>query len=117
MRCSHVQARDAAAVCGEGLEIAEGLIEREISVHLIDRSAHVMRTMDAEMAERLEQIMTDVGIRLHLGETLTELEADDDRCRAVVTDAGRYEVDLREIRVVKEDVTFRAPRIPLRYAS
>jgi 4-hydroxy-3-methylbut-2-enyl diphosphate reductase len=30
---------------------------------------------------------------------------------------GRYAVELREIRVVKEDVTFRAPRIPLRYAS
>jgi 4-hydroxy-3-methylbut-2-enyl diphosphate reductase len=30
---------------------------------------------------------------------------------------GRYAVEVKEIRVVKEDVTFRAPRIPLRRAS
>ena len=29
----------------------------------------------------------------------------------------RYEVEVREVQVVKEDVTFRAPRIPLRRAS
>ncbi|HSJ47088.1 MAG TPA: FAD-dependent oxidoreductase [Euzebyales bacterium] len=77
-----------------GIEIAEALVDRDIDVHLIDRSPHVMRTMDADMAERLEQIMADFGIRLHLGENLTKVETDGERCRAVVTDAGRYEVDL-----------------------
>jgi len=77
-----------------GVEIAEALVERDIDVHLIDRSPHVMPTMDADMAARLEQIMVDFGIQLHLGEDLTEVENDGRRCSEVVTDAGRYEADL-----------------------
>lgn len=76
-----------------GLEIAEALIERGIDVHLIDRSPHVMRTLDADMAARLENIFTDFGVRLHLGETLEALRAEDGVCRQVVTDAGCYEAD------------------------
>ena len=77
-----------------GIEIAEALVERDITTHLIDRSPHVMRTMDVDMAERLEQIMADFGIRLHLGEELTELGTEGGRCRQVVTDAGCYDADL-----------------------
>lgn len=86
-----------AAIVGAGyigIEIAEALIERRITTHLIDRSRHVMHTMDADMAERLEQIMVDFGIQLHLGEELTEVRAEGGRCRQVVTDAGCYDADL-----------------------
>lgn len=76
-----------------GLEIAEALIERGIEVHLIDRSPHVMRTLDTDMAERIEQILTDFGVHLHLGEKLEALEAEDGVCRRVLTDAGCYEAN------------------------
>jgi NADPH-dependent 2,4-dienoyl-CoA reductase/sulfur reductase-like enzyme len=77
-----------------GIEIAEALIERRITTHLIDRSRHVMHTMDADMAERLEQIMVDFGIQLHLGEELIQVRAEGGRCRQVVTDTGCYDADL-----------------------
>lgn len=76
-----------------GLEMAEALIERGIRVHLIDRGAHVMRTLDDDMAERLEKILADFGVQLHLGEDLTEIAQDGGRCRQVVTDQGCYEAD------------------------
>ncbi|MBW3604234.1 MAG: FAD-dependent oxidoreductase [Actinobacteria bacterium] len=76
-----------------GLEIAEALIERGNAVHLIDRSPHVMRTLDEDMAQRLEEILTDFGVQLHLGEDLQEIRHDERRCRQVVTDAGCYEAD------------------------
>ena len=77
-----------------GLEIAEALIERGLGVHLIDRSPQVMRTLDPDMAAHLESSIADLGVQVHLGEDLRELRADGGRCREVVTDAGRYEVDL-----------------------
>ncbi|HEX6256741.1 MAG TPA: FAD-dependent oxidoreductase [Euzebyales bacterium] len=88
---------DNVAIVGAGyigLEIAEALIEREISVHLIDRSPQVMRTLDADMAKHLQDVMVGFGVDLHLGEELREVRAHDGRCRQVVTDAGEYTADL-----------------------
>ena len=76
-----------------GIEIAEALISRGIDVHLIDRSPQVMRTLDADMAAKLEQPLTDFGVRLHLGEDLQAVRDDDGRPE-VVTDRGRYEADV-----------------------
>lgn len=76
-----------------GLELSEALIERGIGVHLIDRGPHVMRTLDPDMAEKLESILTEFGVGLHLGEDLLEIVEDGDRCRQVITDAGCYEAD------------------------
>lgn len=77
-----------------GLEIAEALIDRGRGVHLIDRSAQVMKTLDDDIATKLETILTDRGVDLHLGESLLEVRMDDGRCRQVVTDAGTYEADI-----------------------
>ncbi len=76
-----------------GLEVAEALIERGLAVHLIDRGPHVMRTLDADMAARLEKILSDFGVQLHLGESLTAIHADGSHCREVVTDRGCYEAN------------------------
>jgi NADPH-dependent 2,4-dienoyl-CoA reductase/sulfur reductase-like enzyme len=94
-----LEARDdvaTVAIVGAGyigLEIAEALIERGFGVHLIDKSPHVMKTLDDDLAEKLEVILDDFGVALHLGETLEELRLDGDRCREVVTDAGCYTAD------------------------
>ena len=77
-----------------GIEIAEALIGRGIDVHLIDQSPQVMRTLDADMAAKLEEPLTDFGVQLHLGEELREVRTDDGRCREVVTDQGSYEADV-----------------------
>lgn len=76
-----------------GLEIAEALIQRGIGVHLIDRSPHVMKTIDDDMAEVLEQALTDLGVELCLGQSLTGLLVGDDGRREVLTDQGRYPAD------------------------
>jgi NADPH-dependent 2,4-dienoyl-CoA reductase/sulfur reductase-like enzyme len=76
-----------------GLEIAEALVERGLGVHLIDRQPQVMRTLDADMAAKLEESIVALGVELHLGESLEEVRTSDGRCHEVVTDAGCYEAD------------------------
>jgi NADPH-dependent 2,4-dienoyl-CoA reductase/sulfur reductase-like enzyme len=76
-----------------GLEIAEALVERGLGVHLIDRRPQVMRTLDADMAAKLEESIVALGVELHLGESLEEVRTSDGRCHEVVTDAGCYEAD------------------------
>jgi NADPH-dependent 2,4-dienoyl-CoA reductase/sulfur reductase-like enzyme len=76
-----------------GLEIAEALIDRGLRVHLIDRGDQVMRSLDKDMAGRLEDVLVDYGVKLHLGEDLVEVRADEGRCRQVVTEAGEYDAD------------------------
>jgi NADPH-dependent 2,4-dienoyl-CoA reductase/sulfur reductase-like enzyme len=76
-----------------GLEIAEALIDRGVGVHLIDRSPHVMKTIDDDMAEVLEDALTDLGVDLRLGEDLTAVRVGDHGGREVVTDKGCYPAD------------------------
>ena len=76
-----------------GLEIAEALVERGLGVHLIDRKSQVMRTLDADMAAKLEESIVALGVELHLGESLEEVRTSDGRCHEVATDAGCYEAD------------------------
>lgn len=76
-----------------GIEIAEALVERGLDTHLIDRSAHVMRTLDADMADKLEDSIAALGVQLHLGESLEQVRTTDGRCREIVTDAGCYTAD------------------------
>jgi NADPH-dependent 2,4-dienoyl-CoA reductase/sulfur reductase-like enzyme len=76
-----------------GIEIAEALIERGLGVHLLDRKPQVMRTLDADMAAHLEESLADLGVHLHLGETLEQVRIADGRCHEVVTDKGCYEAD------------------------
>ena len=76
-----------------GLEIAEALVERGLRARLVDRSPQVMKTLDDDMAQIIQSSLEDVGVQVHLGETLLEVHGDDEGCREVVTDAGRYEAD------------------------
>jgi NADPH-dependent 2,4-dienoyl-CoA reductase/sulfur reductase-like enzyme len=77
-----------------GMELSEALVRRGLSSLLIEREPQVMSTIDPEMAEPIHKALREFGVRLHLGESLEEVEAEGGRCRAVRTDAGRYEVDV-----------------------
>jgi NADPH-dependent 2,4-dienoyl-CoA reductase/sulfur reductase-like enzyme len=77
-----------------GMELSEALVRRGLSSLLIEREQQVMSTLDADMAEPIHKALREFGVRLHLGESLEAVEAEGGRCRAVRTDAGRYEADL-----------------------
>jgi NADPH-dependent 2,4-dienoyl-CoA reductase/sulfur reductase-like enzyme len=77
-----------------GIEIAEALSERGMSVTMIDMAAQVMPTMDPDMAEKISGYMTEQGIDLRLNEKLTKFQADRGKVTTVVTDKGTYDADL-----------------------
>jgi NADPH-dependent 2,4-dienoyl-CoA reductase/sulfur reductase-like enzyme/rhodanese-related sulfurtransferase len=77
-----------------GLEMAENLVHRELSVTVIEKQPQVMPPMDAEMAAPLAAHLRERGVTLRLGEGLQSIERDGDRL-VVVTDRGeRIATDL-----------------------
>ncbi|MEY2438006.1 MAG: hypothetical protein QOF97_2842 [Acidimicrobiaceae bacterium] len=57
-----------------GLEMAEAFVIRGARVIVVERGAHVMRTLDAEMAAPIEAAMRRIGIDLRLGVDVTGFE-------------------------------------------
>lgn len=57
-----------------GLETAENLRERGLDVVVIQRSPHVMPTLDFEMAYPLEKEISSLGIDLKLARTISKYE-------------------------------------------
>ena len=72
-----------------GLEMAEAFIKRGIETHLVERSPHVMGTLDAEMAELVEEALRNEGVELHLETEVREVH--DDR---VITSAGEHPAEV-----------------------
>jgi NADPH-dependent 2,4-dienoyl-CoA reductase/sulfur reductase-like enzyme/peroxiredoxin family protein/rhodanese-related sulfurtransferase/TusA-related sulfurtransferase len=58
-----------------GIEVAENLRARGLEVHLVDVLPHVLRTLDAEMAQPLHQELTAKGVVLHLNQAATAIES------------------------------------------
>jgi NADPH-dependent 2,4-dienoyl-CoA reductase/sulfur reductase-like enzyme len=56
-----------------GLEMAEAFVARGARVSVIERSPHVMRTLDGDMAIPIEAAMRRIGIDLRLGVELVEI--------------------------------------------
>jgi NADPH-dependent 2,4-dienoyl-CoA reductase/sulfur reductase-like enzyme len=78
-----------------GLEMAEAFVMRGLDVHLVERSDRPMRTVDADMGERIAASMDDMGITLHLDTRAEAIEHDGDgRLRAVVTGSGELPADV-----------------------
>ena len=72
-----------------GLEMAEALVLRGLSVALVDRSPQVMASLDAEMAAHVQRAAEAVGIRVLLSVDVEEIRAGaDGRPRSVKTSAG-----------------------------
>ncbi|MGH7296800.1 MAG: FAD-dependent oxidoreductase [Polyangiaceae bacterium] len=88
--------REAVVVGGGfiGLEMAENLVHRGLSVTVVEKLAQVMPPLDAEMAAPLAAHLRARGLALRLGEGLEAITREGDRL-AVATDRGaRIPADL-----------------------
>lgn len=80
------EARTAVVVGGGfiGVEMAENLVHRGLSVTLVEAADQVMAPLDPEMAAPVHDALRDVGIQLRLGDQVTEIGED-----TVTTASGR----------------------------
>ncbi|WP_319460826.1 FAD-dependent oxidoreductase [Micromonospora sp. RTP1Z1] len=77
-----------------GVEMAEALIQRGLSVNLVERGDQPMSTVDGDMAELVTDAMRGVGIQIRTGLPVTGLEERDGRVTAVVTAEGPIPADV-----------------------
>jgi NADPH-dependent 2,4-dienoyl-CoA reductase/sulfur reductase-like enzyme len=76
-----------------GVEMAEALLRRGLSVTVICGRPAPMATFDQDMGEFMADALRGLGVDLHLGERVTSLEVEDGHVRAAVTDHARYPAD------------------------
>ena len=77
-----------------GLEMAEALVQRGVEVALVEQQGQPMSTLDPDMAGLVADAMRNLGITLHLGESVTGFETADGEVRAVATSARRLPAEL-----------------------
>lgn len=77
-----------------GLEMAEALVLNGLEVALVSRSSQVMPTLDEDMGALVSQALRDLGVILHLGETLTAFDTRAGEVTGVVTDQRTLPADL-----------------------
>lgn len=76
-----------------GMEIAEALVRHGLSAMLVDRSPQVMKSLDPDMAAHVERALRNFSIDVRLGESLIQVDGDDQACTQVTTDRGVYPAD------------------------
>lgn len=72
-----------------GLEMAENLVKRGISVAIIEMENQVMPVLDYEMAAPVHEHLKAKGISLHLGDAVAEFAQNSDRSLNVKTKSGK----------------------------
>ncbi|MCW3841134.1 FAD-dependent oxidoreductase [Micromonospora yasonensis] len=77
-----------------GVEMAESLVARGLTVNLVEQADQPMSTVDADMAELVAEAMRGFGIGIRTDLRVTGLEARDGRIAAVVTDEGPIPADV-----------------------
>ncbi|SCE81883.1 NADPH-dependent 2,4-dienoyl-CoA reductase, sulfur reductase [Micromonospora viridifaciens] len=77
-----------------GVEMAEALLQRGLSVDLLEQADQPMSTVDADMAELVSEAMRGIGIRIRTGLSVTDLRERDGRIAAVVTPEGPIPADV-----------------------
>ncbi|MFI6254751.1 FAD-dependent oxidoreductase [Micromonospora zamorensis] len=77
-----------------GVEIAEALIQRGLSVTLVEAGDQPMATVDGDMGELVAEAMRGLGITIRTGLPVTGLEQRDGRVSAVVTAEGPMPTDV-----------------------
>ncbi|SBT46880.1 FAD-dependent oxidoreductase [Micromonospora auratinigra] len=77
-----------------GVEMAEALIQRGLTVDLVEQADQPMSTVDPDMAELVADAMRGIGIGIRTGRTVTGLTERDGRIAAVVTDEGPVPADV-----------------------
>ena len=86
-----------------GLEVVENLVNRGITVELIEQSEHVSPNLDAEMAVTLKNELIKHGVIVKTGLALTEVR----RSQLVLSDESSLEADDIVLAVgVKPDTNF-----------
>ena len=83
---------DKAVIVGGsfvGLEMAENLVNRGISVTIIEMESHVMPALDYEMMVPVHDHLTSNGINLHLGDAVAAFERNSDGMLSVKTQSGK----------------------------
>ncbi|MBG6069880.1 FAD-dependent oxidoreductase [Micromonospora ureilytica] len=90
------QPRRAVVVGGGyiGVEIAEALMQRGLSVTLVEAGEQPMSTVDADMGELVAEAMRGLGITIRGSLPVTGLEERDGRVSAVVTAEGPIPTDV-----------------------
>ncbi|WP_406072596.1 FAD-dependent oxidoreductase [Micromonospora sp. NBC_01638] len=77
-----------------GVEIAEALFERGLSVTLVEATEQPMAKVDGDMAELVADAMRGLGITIRTGLRVTGLEQQNGRVSAVVTAEGPMPADV-----------------------
>ncbi|MGI8651534.1 MAG: FAD-dependent oxidoreductase [Geodermatophilaceae bacterium] len=77
-----------------GLEMAEALVNRGLSVTVVLADPLPMSSLDQDMGERVCAAMTAMGIDVRTGEPVRGIDVEGGAARAVVTDGGSYAADL-----------------------
>ena len=78
-----------------GLEVAEGLLARGLSVTVIEKNdAPMGAVLDADMAAAVADAMRSAGVDLRLGTAVTGISVAHSHVTAVETDAGSVPADL-----------------------
>ena len=77
-----------------GVEMAEALVRRGLTVTLLEKSSHPMSTVDPDMGERVAEAIRGLGITLHTNAHIEGIESTHGRVSAVVTPAGTLPADI-----------------------
>ncbi|MFI7070448.1 FAD-dependent oxidoreductase [Micromonospora sediminicola] len=77
-----------------GVEMAEALVQRGLSVQLVEQAAQPMSTVDPDMGELVAEAMRGTGIGIRTGLAVTGLQERDGRIAAVVTTEGPIPADV-----------------------
>ena len=78
-----------------GIEMAEAMVNRGLTVTVATRSPEPMATLDPDMGRLVHAAMERMGIDVRTSVSLEAIETDaDGRVRAVVTSEGRLDADL-----------------------
>lgn len=78
-----------------GVELAESMVRRGLSVTLLERAQEPMTTLDPDMGALVREAMSGLGIAVHTGTTVEGIETGDDGwVSAVATDGGTFPADV-----------------------
>ncbi len=77
-----------------GVEMAEALIQRGLTVTLVEQAEQPMSTVDPDMAELVTDAMRGLGVQIRTGLRVTGLQERDGRVSAVTTAEGAIPTDL-----------------------
>ena len=77
-----------------GVEMAEAMLQRGLSVTIVEQADQPMSTVDPDMAELVADALRGVGIQIRTGLAVTGLEKRDGRISAVATAEGPVPADV-----------------------